>query len=674
MAICRKNIRAIIPPRIWLKHRRAHAKIAIFLLLLRIFVLVRRFLHAIYHFPKYILLIVLAASVGMPAQAQEDYDEFFDDILPRAMRKADVPGAAVVLVRDGAVVFARGYGYADIQRRIPVSPDSTLFRVASLSKVVTATAVMQLVEQGRVDLDADVSRYLDFPIPPAFDKPITMRHLMTHTAGFDDTVGGRWIAGSQPQALRDYLTQWMPKRIYAPGAVPAYSSYGSTLAGYVVERVSGEPFNEYVERHIFAPLHMRHSTFAQPLPQHLSGLLTKAYNTGSGPTRGFDTAQIGPATSMSATPMDMGRFILSQLGGATNGSTILKPSTLKAMHAVQYRHHPAGPGIVLGLIETDLGSQRAIAHVGDIPGYHSGMYLWPEQCTGLFVVQNSEAGYSLRDTVVRQFTEKFLGPHRLPVAPPDSPDLEAEQIEGSYLNSQRFHNSPLFLNALVTQRVVRRSGPGKIVIDGYLGPDGKPVLWRHIDSGLWQNTADARQQRYFRQVADGNWEMSDNRDPHRIAQASPWYLHKWVVLPVLSASLAIVLLSLLAWPVGAWLRRRIDAKASATAAHRMAPTLAIGAALTVLPWAVYGGVGVVVMGDILFVSTTACANLLRSVQGLAWISVAASLVVAWRVAGTWRLPGASWATRMHGALIVLAMLSANGVAALGGLLIWDGQY
>src|SRR5690606_9419985 len=192
-----------------------------------------------------------------------------DGLVPAALERSGIPGAAVAVVHDGQVLTARGYGWADTGSAggepRPVDPDRTLFRVGSISKVFVATAVMQLVEQGRIDLDADVERYLDFPLPRAFAQPVTMRHLLTHTAGFEERIKGLIALDGPGPDLRETVAVDPPEQVFAPGTVPAYSNYGYALAGYVVERVSGVPFDAYVEQNVIRRAGMTSSTFAQPL-------------------------------------------------------------------------------------------------------------------------------------------------------------------------------------------------------------------------------------------------------------------------------------------------------------------------------------------------------------------------------------------------------------------------
>ncbi len=154
----------------------------------------------------------------------EDVGAFFDGFIPLQIGQANIAGAVVAIVKDGALVFAKGYGYADTAKKTQISPEMTLFRAGSISKLFTWTAVMQQVEQGKLDLDRDVNDYLDFKIPPAFDKPITLRDIMTHRTGFEETVKDLIVGSPEDlHPLSQYLQSHMPSRIFPPGMTPAYS-------------------------------------------------------------------------------------------------------------------------------------------------------------------------------------------------------------------------------------------------------------------------------------------------------------------------------------------------------------------------------------------------------------------------------------------------------------------
>src|ERR1700735_2981549 len=211
-------------------------------------------------------------STAVPLTA-DDLNAWLDGYLPYALHAGDIAGAVVAVVKDGQIVTERGFGYADVEKRTPVDPKLTLFRPGSVSKLFTWTAVMQQVGRGKIDLDADVNHYLDFKIPARDGKPVTMRELMQHVAGFEEQAKGIMSEDPKSPGFEALLKQWVPERVFAPGRTPAYSNYGASLAGYIVQRVSGESFDDYLDKHIFAPLDMKYSTFRQPLPANLEPLM-----------------------------------------------------------------------------------------------------------------------------------------------------------------------------------------------------------------------------------------------------------------------------------------------------------------------------------------------------------------------------------------------------------------
>jgi CubicO group peptidase (beta-lactamase class C family) len=203
---------------------------------------------------------------AVPSQSQgptdpAELEAFLDNLLATQMAEYHIPGAAVAVVRDGKVLLAKGYGYANLEKGIPVDPEQTVFRIGSSGKVLTWTAIMQLIEQGKLDLDADINTYLDFRIPDTYPQPITLKHLLTHTPGFEETWYETFTF--DPAAVLppgEWLATHIPARVFPPGDTAAYSNYGAELAGYIVERVSGQSYAQYVQEHILAPLGMVHSS------------------------------------------------------------------------------------------------------------------------------------------------------------------------------------------------------------------------------------------------------------------------------------------------------------------------------------------------------------------------------------------------------------------------------
>ena len=218
--------------------------------------------------------VTSAQPQGGHALTAVDANAWLDGFMPIAIGKANIPGAVVVVVKDGQLLTSRGYGFANVAKQARVDPATTMFRPGSISKLFTWTAVMQQVQAGKLNLDEDVNKYIDFRIPPRDGKPITLRNIMTHTSGFEEQVKNIIFKDEKKLVpLGEHLSNWVPKRVYAPGSTPAYSNYATALAGYIVQRVSGEEFGAYIDRHIFAPLGMQHATFHQPLPAKFKRLV-----------------------------------------------------------------------------------------------------------------------------------------------------------------------------------------------------------------------------------------------------------------------------------------------------------------------------------------------------------------------------------------------------------------
>ncbi len=306
-------------------------------------------------------------------------------------KSGDIPGAVVVVVKDGQVLTERGYGYADVAKRTPVDPALTLFRPGSVSKLLTWTAVMQQVEQGKIDLDADINQYLDFKVPGLDGKPITMRNLMQHTAGFEEQAKG--IIAEEPQTLPPFdalLKVWVPTRIFAPGSTPAYSNYGASLAGYIVQRVSGESFDDYIDKHILEPLEMKHSSFRQPLPANLVPLMSKGYPLGSEEPRPYEIIGPAPAGSLAASGEDMAHFMIAHLqDGEYHGNRILKAETAKMMHDTPLTMLPPLNRMELGFFETNINGREVIGHLGDTDYFHTSLHLFLQDNVGFYVSFNS---------------------------------------------------------------------------------------------------------------------------------------------------------------------------------------------------------------------------------------------------------------------------------------------
>lgn len=402
-----------------------------------------------------------AATGPAPEMTAADVGAFLDGALPAQLAREDIAGAVVAVVKDGGLLFEKGYGFADVAKMTPVSPEDTLFRPGSISKLFTWTAVMQLVEQGKLDLDKDVNAYLNFVIPQKGGSPITLRTLMTHTPGFEEVLRELFLGDvADMKPLGSWLASHVPQRIFAPGVLPAYSNYGAALAGYVVERVSGEPFAAYIEAHILAPLGMTHSSFRQPLPAPLQPLMSRGYITASGAPRPFEIVEPAPAGSMSVTAGDIARFMIAHLqDGRYGNARILRPATARLMHARQFGMLPALNGIALGFYEDSRNGLRIIGHGGDTIAFHSDLRLIPDKGVGFFISVNSRGkeGSDVRTTVWHAFLDRYF-----PFAPPAVTALptaarDAASVTGRYIATRRSVSTFYRWGALVTEPVVSRN-------------------------------------------------------------------------------------------------------------------------------------------------------------------------------------------------------------------------
>jgi CubicO group peptidase (beta-lactamase class C family) len=487
------------------------------------------------------------AMPGPHALEASDLAPFFDGIVPLQLERSDVAGASVLVMQHGAVLLEKGYGFADLKSKKPVDPATTIFRLASISKLFTWVSVMQLAEQGKLDIDSDINRYLDFQVPPAFSRPITLRNLMTHSGGFEDEARDIIVTNPQTVSLRDFLIRNQPKRIFAPGTIPAYSNYGVGLAGYIVQRVSGEPFEQYVEQHIFVPLKMEHSTFYQPPPASLLRLPSEGYPTDTEKSPiGFEIFNPAPAGGVSSTAADMGRFGQALLnGGELDGHRILKPETVAAMWTPQFRASDQLPPIGMGFYQVWRNNLRWIGHEGDLVAFHSLFMLEPSQKLLLFISYNSAGGGErTRPEIIDMFTDRYF-----PAPTGQSfvalPKKKLDDIEGVYQSTRREESGKVKLLSLLSQRVATVDKEGVLHIEDIKDLRHHPVKWKPIGKDLWQEIDGQR--RVFAIRDQGGQVVRLAYDfPGVQAQRVPWYEHQGPVLSAAGASLAVLILVVLA--------------------------------------------------------------------------------------------------------------------------------
>ncbi len=482
------------------------------------------------------------------ALEKADLEAFFDGIVPLQLERSDAAGATVLVRKDGKELLKKGYGFSDIAKKKPVDPDSTIFRLASISKLFTWVSVMQLVEQGKLDLDADVNKYLDFQIAPAFGKPVTLRNLMTHTAGFEEVIRDILLTDPKKAApLRDFLIENQPRRMFPPGEVPAYSNYGVGLGGYIVQRASGQMFEDYVAEHIFQPLAMKHSSFRQPLAQELAALPSEGYrNNTEKPAVGFEIFTPAPAGGISSTASDMARFAEALLyGGELDGHRILKPETLQSMWTKQFGTSDALPVMCMGFYQTWRNGLRFIGHDGDLIAFHSMFLVEPKEKLVIFISYNSAGAASkTRTEILSAFADRYYPS----VEAPNFQKLaaaEVKAIKGTYQATRRADSTKLSLGNLISQADADVDKDGILKIDEFKDLRGHVRKWKPIGKDLWQDENDQRWTFAIRDSAGKIVRIAVNF-PGVQFERVVWYENSNMILPVLCASLAILILVIVA--------------------------------------------------------------------------------------------------------------------------------
>lgn len=524
---------------------------------------------------------------GGPTDRQE-VESFLDGVLAQQMADYSIPGASVAVVKDGALLFAKGYGYADLEQQRAVVADETLFRVGSISKLFTWTAVMQLVELGKLNLHADVNTYLTtFKVPATYPQAITLAHLMTHSAGFEERQLGLSVLNAADLVpLETYLANDMPARIYPPGTVTAYSNYGTVLAGYIVEKVSGVPFAQYVKTHILQPLNMIESTFQQELSPDLLAKRAISYEfindddgAGSFQALPYEYFQAEPAAGLSTTATDMANFMIAHLqDGRFGQARILQTETAQEMHRQQFSNDPRVAGMTYGFVELVQNAQHILRHTGSTnrEAFQSYLLLLPEQKLGLFVAFNSLGGGPAKFNVADAFLDHYF-PVALAPSPQPTADFAARagRYTGDYRSTRVAQSTIEKFMGLVSPGVkVSAASNGTLEIAGEgFGP--RPRQWVEIKP-LEFIEMGGTDRVVFHENSQGRITalFLDSLPIIGFTKLALYETNSFSYV-VLTVCVALFISALLVWPIRWLLRRRKGASDAPQAAwaHRLAWTI-----------------------------------------------------------------------------------------------------
>jgi CubicO group peptidase (beta-lactamase class C family) len=634
-----------------------------------------------------VLLVLVMLATSSPARAQQkesrstpdpgptdtrEVEAFLDGYLGHQLEDYHIPGATVSVVKEGEVLFAKGYGKADVEKGESVQADETLFRIASITKLFTATAAMQLAEEGELDLHKDVNTYLtDVEIPNTYPgRPVTLHHLLTHTAGFEEHYTGSGARNaSDVEPLDEYLSEQMPARVRPPGEVSSYSNYGMSLAGLVVQEVSGVPYDRYVEDNILDPLRMESTSTAQPPAPELRERLATGYDVEGGepvasPFEYFDDA---PAGSVSTTATDMAAFMISHLqNGRFGDARILHEDTAKEMHETQFQHHPRLDGMAYGFSEQTLNGERTIQHGGNLEQFHAMLALLPEHDVGLFVAYNSygDGGDFAEYELLEAFMDRYY-----PKAPPQAlePSNEgisgnADRVAGSYRVGRSNYTGFEKVLTLLTGARVSANKDGTITTTGgylTLDLDAAEQRWVEVEPLLFR-AENGREQIAFREDGEGRITyLTGDADPTISYEKVTPYEAPRLQVGLLMGSLAILLLTTVVWPVGALISRRFMKRYGEPAEDKTSAKVARRA--RVLAWAVSALILLFVIGMVVVFSNAGVT--LANVSPYLVVVLTLPLLVTAGTVGVLVFAALSWKHRywglfgrLHFSLVALSML------------------
>jgi CubicO group peptidase (beta-lactamase class C family) len=604
-----------------------------------------------------------------PQMTAQDVNAWLDGIMPSTLKGHDVAGAVVVVVKDGKVLTQRGYGFADVAKRTPFDPASTLFRPGSISKLFTWTAVMQLVEQGKIDLDKDINTYLDFRVDGRNGKTITMRHLMTHRAGFEDT--GKDIFTYDPKhnvSNEQRLKAFIPKRIADPGQIPAYSNYGSALAGYIVQRVSGMLFDTYIEQAIFQPLGMMQSSFRQPLPQNLAAHMSKGYLAGSDPALPYEYISIGPAGSLASTGTDMARFMIAHL---QNGQLLMRPETAQLMHNTATETAPGLNRMMLGFYETNLNGHRIISHGGDTIQFHSNLHLFLDDNVGLFMSFNSYGSKDVpsdpRDIVLHGFAERYFPGNSgaIKIDPRDAVK-DASLVAGHYAISKRNESSFFALPNIFLTLPISANADGSILVN--LGRGNQRYV--HVGPMLWASTKDGA---LFGAKLENGVVKTVAANPYSAiftAQPVPFWRSGAVTIPAIIIALLIYAITALSWPVSALAQRYYNVSSARSGASRRSYI-----ASRMIAWATFVllAAWMFIFAQIDELVDVSAATLISLQMVSAIVGIASVAVAVWRIKLCF-VTGQGWIAKIGAVVLLAASLFIVWAAWMGGVYAMTANY
>jgi len=600
-----------------------------------------------------ISVLVLAGMLAVPARSAtasssqspeptsltpEAVEDFMDDFTSVHMKKLEVPGLAFVIVKDEAVFFSKGYGFADAENQVPFEPDKTVVRAGSIVKTVTALALVQLAEQGLIDLDVDINQYLThFQIPDTYDTPITARQLLHYTAGLDNRfIGIRVKSADEILPLADYFAQRLPDRIRPPGEIRAYNDHEIALAGLLVEEVSGMSYDRYVQEHIFNPLGMNDSSIY--LPEQDAERVALGYGSDGAYPLIYYNLNDAAGSGFNTTPADLARYMLMHLGnGKLDDKQVINESVVEELHTTRFTHHPKLPGIAYAFDETFWGGRRILAKGGGAPGFTNRMLLLLDEGVGVYFVYNRDSTVHMAGKLEQAFLERFY-PKGKPSVGEEVPATDPEEMAryvGYYIDMNDYSaHSIEKVQALMEQEQVTLDEHGRLKLFG-------GTLLR-VDQDLFQWSESGNYVAFGEDKAGRvNYLFVSRTAFMRV----PWIETFPVQMGILSFSLVTFITALLGWLVSA-LKRQGKYYALSGSVSLIYVSFLVGMGLLLAP--VFAGADP--PWALSFTPSTALLVLLA----LPVVGVVVTLLLAWQIVRSWKEKRSSWFVRIHNTLILVA--------------------
>lgn len=439
-----------------------------------------------------------------------DLTIFLDEYIPSYMDENNVAGITISVVKEGELLLAKGYGYADVEQEIPVIANETLFSIASISKTFTATAVMKLVKNGTLDLNEDVNNYLkSFQVPNLHGaNPISLAHLLKHTAGFEESLKNVFYANpADLLPMGEFLREFLPARVHHPGYIQSYSNLGSALAGFIVQEVTGVPYGQYLENSVLKPLGMNSTSAYQQPPSSLFSRHSKGYSyQGEFIENPYYYCVVPPCGGMSATARDMANFMIMHLNeGNYKGEQFLEEETALQMQAEQFIGHPM-TGIGYGFYSRKLNNQTLVEHTGGMPSFTSTMSLLPEHDVGFFISINTDTGFYRE--ILNNFIDRYYpAPTEILKDPLPTSRERLLAFEGIYLPTRRVYvnldESLITMYGTIVTQIITLSDNSLLVRSNYLPIDGMSFI--EVENlGFRDKSEQTDTSIFFREEGPGN--------------------------------------------------------------------------------------------------------------------------------------------------------------------------